>query len=81
MTDRAGGGEETPAVTDGSTPGLSQNDAWGMVSTLVAGPVVWGLIGAGVDHLLGTTRVFLAIGLVVGFLASFYITYVRYGRS
>ena len=60
---------------------LSEHDAWGMVSTLVAGPVTWGLIGAGIDLVLGTHRVFLPIGIVLGFVVAFYITYFRYGRS
>lgn len=62
-------------------PEMGETDAWGMVSTLVAGPIVWGLIGAGADALAGTDRLFLAVGVVVGFVASLYITYVRYGRS
>lgn len=60
---------------------LGENDAWGMVSTLVAGPVTWGLIGGGVDYLIGTHRVFLAIGVVVGFVTSFAIVFVRHGRG
>lgn len=60
---------------------LSEHDAWGMVSTLLAGPVTWGLIGAGIDLLVGTHRVFLPIGIVLGFVVAFYITYFRYGRS
>ena len=59
---------------------MTEQDAWGLVSTLVAGPVTWGLIGGGLDMVLGTYRVFLAIGVVLGFLTSFYIAYVRYGR-
>lgn len=60
---------------------LSEHDAWGMVSTLVAGPVTWGLIGAGIDLVVGTHRVFLPIGIVLGFVVAFAITYFRYGRS
>jgi F0F1-type ATP synthase assembly protein I len=60
---------------------LNEDDAWGMVSTLVAGPVTWGLIGGGLDMLVGTHRVFLAIGVVVGFVTSFLIVYVRHGRQ
>ena len=56
-------------------------DGMTMVSTLLAGPIVWGLIGLGIDSMVGTTRVFLAIGIVVGFLTSFYIMFVRFGRS
>jgi F0F1-type ATP synthase assembly protein I len=60
---------------------LNEDDAWGMVSTLVAGPVTWGLIGGGIDMLVGTHRVFLAVGVVVGFITSLVIVYVRHGRS
>jgi len=59
---------------------MNEQDAWGLVSTLVAGPVTWGLIGGGVDMLVGTHRVFLGIGVALGFITSFYIAYVRYGR-
>jgi len=52
-----------------------------MVSTLVGGPVTWGLIGGGIDMLVGTHRVFLGIGVALGFITSLYIVYVRYGRD
>jgi hypothetical protein len=35
----------------------------------------------GIDALVGTTRVFLALGVMVGFVFSFYIVYARYGRN
>jgi ATP synthase protein I len=50
-----------------------------MVSTLVAGPLVWGGIGMLIDSLVGTTRIFLPLGIVLGFVVSFYIIYVRFG--
>lgn len=49
---------------------------WGLISTLVGGPAVWGAIGYGADRLLDTA-VFLPIGVVVGFVTSFYIVYVK----
>jgi ATP synthase protein I len=49
---------------------------WGLISTLVGGPAVWGGIGYGVDRLLDTSA-FLPIGVVVGFVTSFYIVYVK----
>jgi ATP synthase protein I len=52
-----------------------------MVSTLVAGPLVWGGIGMLIDSLVGTTRIFLPLGIVLGFVVSFYIVYVRFGRE
>ena len=59
---------------------LDQQDENHMVGSLVAGPVTWGLIGAGLDALLDTGRLCLALGIVIGFMTSIYIVYVRYGR-
>lgn len=61
--------------------GPGEDVAWGMVSTLVAGPLVWGAIGMLIDSLVGTTRIFLPLGIVLGFVVSFYIVYVRFGRE
>jgi F0F1-type ATP synthase assembly protein I len=62
-------------------PGMSagregESQVWGLISTLVGGPAVWGAIGYGVDRLADTSA-FLPIGVVVGFLTSFYIVYVK----
>jgi len=61
--------------------GPGEDVAWGMVSTLVAGPLVWGGIGMLIDSLIGTTRIFLPLGIVLGFVVSFYIVYIRFGRE
>jgi F0F1-type ATP synthase assembly protein I len=63
--------------------GLAEGEsvAWSVMSTLAAGPVLYGLIGWGVDQWLGTTRVFVAAGIVLGFVLSFYIVYARFGRQ
>lgn len=53
-----------------------ESQVWGLISTLVGGPVVWAGIGFGIDRLLDTS-VFTPIGLVVGFVTSFYIVYVK----
>ncbi len=53
-----------------------ESQVWGLISTLVGGPAVWGAIGYGVDR-LADTSVFLPIGVVVGFVTSFYIVYVK----
>lgn len=55
--------------------------AWSVMSTLVAGPVLYGVIGWGIDVLVGTSRVFTALGVLVGFVLSFYIVYARHGRT
>ena len=53
-----------------------ESQVWGLISTLVGGPAVWGAIGYGADRLLDTS-VFLPVGVVVGFVTSFYIVYVK----
>ena len=53
-----------------------ESEVWGLISTLVGGPAVWGAIGYGVDR-LADTSVFLPTGVVVGFVTSFYIVYVK----
>lgn len=58
------------SASDGS------DQVWGLISTLVGGPAVWGGIGYGVDR-LADTEVFLPFGVVVGFVTSFYIVYVK----
>ena len=64
-----------------SNDGPGEDMAWSMISTLLAGPIVWGGLGALVDHFAGTHRVFLPLGVVLGFVTSIYIVYVRFGRD
>jgi F0F1-type ATP synthase assembly protein I len=59
-----------------STGHEGESQVWGLISTLVGGPAVWGAIGYGVDQ-LADTSVFLPVGVVVGFVTSFYIVYVK----
>jgi F0F1-type ATP synthase assembly protein I len=54
---------------------------WAITSTLVAGMVVWGGLGLLVDRLMGTPRVFLAIGVILGAAGGTYIVYLRYGKE
>lgn len=61
--------------------GRGDDFVWSLVGTLVAGPLTWGLVGAGVDYLVGTTRVFLPIGVVLGFVTSVLVVYLRFGRD
>ena len=61
--------------------GRGDEHVWSMVGTLVAGPLTWGVIGMGVDHLVGTTRVFVGIGVALGFITSLLFVYVRHGRN
>jgi F0F1-type ATP synthase assembly protein I len=55
--------------------------AWSVMATMIAGPLLYGVLGWGIDTLLGTTRVFLALGVLLGAVSSFYIVYARFGRD
>jgi hypothetical protein len=70
------GSPETPTSPD--TPPEGSDQVWGMISSLVAGPVAWGGIGYGVDVLAGS-GVFLPAGAVFGFVSS--LTWVLYRFS
>jgi ATP synthase protein I len=55
--------------------------AWSIIGTLLAGMLVWGGLGWLLDRWLGTGRLFLAIGLVLGAGGGIYLVYLRYGRE
>jgi ATP synthase protein I len=50
-------------------------------ATLLAGVAVYGLVGYLIDRLVGTPKVFTAIGMVVGAALSIYLVYLRYGKE
>lgn len=54
---------------------------WSMIGTLVAGPVVWGGIGFGIDRVTESSGTYAAVGVLVGFVTSMYIMYVRHIRA
>jgi F0F1-type ATP synthase assembly protein I len=66
--------------TGSGSAGANESDGtdqvWGLISTLVAGPAVWGAIGYGVDR-AADTAVFTPIGVVVGFVTAFYVVYAK----
>ncbi len=49
--------------------------------TLLAAVAVYGLIGYLIDRLVGTPKVFTAIGMIVGAVLGTYLIYMRYGRD
>lgn len=55
--------------------------AWSIVSTLLAGPAVYGFLGWLLDRWLGTSGTCTGIGVFVGFCLSFWIVYLRHGRD
>lgn len=54
---------------------------WAVVSTLVAGILIWGGIGYLIDRLLGTPSWFLATGMILGAGGSVYLIWLKYGRE
>jgi F0F1-type ATP synthase assembly protein I len=54
---------------------------WTITATMIAGMLFWGGVGYLVDRLVWDSRVFTAIGVVLGSVAAMYIVYLRYGRG
>jgi F0F1-type ATP synthase assembly protein I len=50
-------------------------------STLLAAVAAYGLIGYLIDRLVGTPKVFMAVGMVVGAALGIYLIYLRYGKE
>ncbi|TMK82076.1 MAG: hypothetical protein E6G47_01470 [Actinobacteria bacterium] len=54
---------------------------WTISAYLLSGILVWGGVGWLIDHLVGTPKVFTAIGMVLGAGLGVYLVYIRYGRG
>ena len=54
---------------------------WAIVSTLIAGMLTLGLVGWLIDMLVGTSHVFLGMGIVLGGAGGVYAVYLRYGKE
>ena len=52
-----------------------------ILAYLVAGLVVWGAIGYGIDHWVGKHHYFIIGGLVLGLSSSLYLAWLRFGRD
>ena len=55
-----------------------QNAAWKAVAYLITGPLIYGGLGALLDHWLGTSWL-VAVGIVGGMALSLYLIWFRYG--
>jgi|OM-RGC.v1.036227360 ATP synthase protein I len=53
---------------------------WSIFSYLLSGLIVWGGIGALINHFLNF-RLALPIGLLIGITASFYLIWIRFIRQ
>jgi len=54
------------------------NSAWMVVGYLITGPLIYGGLGALLDHWLGTTWL-VGAGIVGGMALSLYLIWFRYG--
>jgi ATP synthase protein I len=52
-----------------------------ITATMLSALGVWGGIGFLIDWLVGTHKVFTAIGLVLGAVLGTYLIYLRYGKE
>ena len=66
-----------PATVDSTSSGA--NEGWAVLSTLIAGFVVWGGIGFLLDRWLGT-KFLTPVGVIVGMVLGIYAVVARYGR-
>jgi hypothetical protein len=76
-------GNEQPPQKPVPTPEDTRGEGlvWSAIGTLVAGPLVWGGAGMLIDRWLETTRAYTAAGVIVGFITSLYIVYIKFGRD
>lgn len=74
-----------PALPAGSADGgpspIARADSLGstILAYLITGPVVFGLVGWGLEALTGW-RVFVVLGILVGMALALYVIWVRYGE-
>jgi len=61
--------------------GSAADVGWAVVSTLVGGIAVWGLLGYLADRWLGTAHVFFTIGVLLGAGGAIYLVWLRYGKE
>lgn len=54
---------------------------WAISGTLLAGVLVYGGIGMLLDWWLGTPKVFLAVGMVLGAGLGTYLVYIKHGKG
>jgi Flp pilus assembly protein TadB len=59
---------------------LDEARMWNVVSYLITGPAMFGAVGWGLDHWLGTTWL-VAVGIVGGMVLSLYLVWFRYGTQ
>jgi ATP synthase protein I len=88
LTAEVSHGYTRPALGGGPGRRDPYGDMWGgwstgfaISATLLAGVVIYGFAGYWIDRLVGTPKVFTAVGMLLGAALGTYIVYLRYGRD
>ena len=59
----------------------SEKAVWSILAYLVAGLLIWGGIGFGIDQWIGKSHYGIITGLVLGLGSSLYLAWLRFGRK
>lgn len=73
--------DQPPQGPAGTPPGAGAHQGWSVLSYLISGVVVWGLIGALVDRWLELDGVATAVGVLAGAAGGIYLTIRRTSSS
>ena len=71
------GGSPEDGGPQGRQPGPQRQDPSSVAYTIMAGMMLGGGIGVGLDELMGTLPLFLALGMVAGLAFAVYVAYLR----
>jgi F0F1-type ATP synthase assembly protein I len=75
--DRGAAGRPERQSPPGQGPGPQRQDPSSVAYTIMAGMMLGGGIGVGLDELLGTLPLFLALGMIGGLAFAVYVAYLR----
>jgi F0F1-type ATP synthase assembly protein I len=75
--DRGASGDPERQPPSGKGPGPQRQDPSSVAYTIMAGMMLGGGIGVGLDELMGTLPLFLALGMVAGLAFAVYVAYLR----
>ena len=69
-----------PLPEDAGRPGLGESVAWNVTANLLAGVLLGGGAGWGLDRWLGTDYL-VGVGLLLGIALTLYYVWLRYGTQ
>jgi ATP synthase protein I len=72
-------GKDRPAPSRWSTEKYPQFDPWSAMSSIMAGVLLWGLIGYGLSRWL-RIEALAGLGILIGGVLGIVVVYLRYGR-